>query len=280
MVPSAPIWREAPLDSLVLAPQRQASSAPWRERQGIIDIDVAQAMQDVAVSPGHYSVTRPHRSRSPRKHTSMHGYRIEARLLCIARIAGHAYWVLRDDRGNALAELHGLATDRHTGQAIPIGTDATKHSLRAWHYPHEADYAKVIGVPPDRTSYLRHGQQTRTAASGDKHEILARWHTAVHAVPELNAQDLDYPDYGFKLLGATINSNSAFRTFGELMGVPVAGFPRRLQPGIGNCMLPRERIVALCYRAQTAQDQHRVETTTYAPPAGTERLFTDGESVT
>ncbi|WP_426683252.1 hypothetical protein ABFU84_15335 [Xanthomonas translucens pv. undulosa] len=188
----------------------------------------------------------------------MRHHSIEARLLCIAGIAGHAYWVLRDARGNALAELHGLATDRHTGTPIPIGTDARRHGLRVWHYPHDADYAQAIGAQPDRTSYLRDGQPARTAASGDKHEILARWHAAVRAVPELNAQDLDYPNYGFKLLGATINSNSAFLTFGELMGVPVPGFSRRLQPGIGNCMLPRERIAALCYRERAAQDRQRV----------------------
>ncbi|UKE46300.1 hypothetical protein [Xanthomonas cerealis] len=191
----------------------------------------------------------------------MRDHSIEARLLCVAGIAGHAYWVLRDERGNALAELHGLATDRHTGTPIPIGTDARRHALRAWHYPHDADYANAIGAQPDRTSYLRDGQPARTAASGDKHEILARWHAALRAVPELNAQDLDYPNYGFKLFGATINSNSAFRTFGELMGVPVPGLSRRLQPGIGNCMLPRERIAALCYRERAAQDRQRV----YAP---------------
>ncbi len=80
----------------------------------------------------------------------------------------------------------------------------------------------------------------------------------MRAVPELNAQDLDYPNYGFKLFGATINSNSAFRTFGELMGVPVPGFSRRLQPGIGNYMLPRERIAALCYRERVEEDRQRV----------------------
>ncbi|WNJ26484.1 hypothetical protein RMA73_16855 [Xanthomonas translucens pv. translucens] len=61
-----------------------------------------------------------------------------------------------------------------TGTPIPIGTDARRHALRVWHYPHDADYANAIGAQPDRTSYLRDGQPARTAASGDKHEILAR----------------------------------------------------------------------------------------------------------
>lgn len=187
-------------------------------------------------------------------------YSIEARSLSVLGIAGHAFWVLRDELGEALAELHGLATDRQTGRPIPIGTDARRHALRAWHYPHDADYASAIGARPDRTSYLRDGQPARTAASGDKHEILARWHAAVCAVPELNAQDLDYPNYGFKLLGATINSNSAFRTFGELMGVPVNGFRGRIEPGIGNRMLSPGRTEEICYRRQPGKEGRRTPT--------------------
>lgn len=48
---------------------------------------------------------------------------IESRSLDIMAVASHDFWVLRDGRGKALAELHGLATDRRSGQAVPIGTD-------------------------------------------------------------------------------------------------------------------------------------------------------------
>ncbi|MCC4592041.1 hypothetical protein LL974_12930 [Xanthomonas campestris pv. cannae] len=183
----------------------------------------------------------------------MPNYAIEARSLGVIGIAGHAFWVLRDEYGKAVAELHGLATDRQTGQAIPIGTDATRHSLRAWHHPHDPAYARSIGEKVDSTSYIRDGQPSRTVATGDKHEILERWNTAVRAVPELNTQDRDYPNYGFKIFGETVNSNSAHRTFGELMDVQVRGFSKRLEPGIGNRMLSPARTEELRYHAPGVQ---------------------------
>ncbi|WP_226980571.1 hypothetical protein [Xanthomonas sp. LMG 12459] len=194
----------------------------------------------------------------------MPSYAIEARSLGVIGIAGHAFWVLRDEHGKAVAELHGLATDRQTGQAIPIGTHATRHSLRAWHHPHDPAYARSIGEKVDSTSYIRDGQPARTVATGDKHEILERWNTAVRAVQELNAQDRDYPNYGFKVFGETINSNSAYRTFGELMDVPVQRFPRRLEPGIGNRMLSPERTEELRYHAAEGQERQHLPDPTRA----------------
>lgn len=185
----------------------------------------------------------------------MRGYSIEARSLKIVGVAGHTYWVLRDAHGNALAELHGLATERQTGKPIPIGTDEARHSLRAWHFVHDAAYASTIDVSVDTISFIRASQQSRTVAIGEKDEILARWNTAVNAVPALNAQDLDYPNYGFRLLRDTVNSNSAYRTLGELMHVPVAGFSGRLQPGIRYRMLSQERTEALRYCAFAASPQ-------------------------
>ncbi|MBB5941216.1 hypothetical protein [Xanthomonas sp. 3307] len=182
-------------------------------------------------------------------------YAIEARSFCVVGIASHNFWVLRDEQGNALAELHGLATDRATGHAIPIGTDEARHSLRAWHYPHTHEYAQSIGAQIDSTSFLRDDQPSRIVVTGDKDHILARWNAAVQAIAELNAMDLDYPRYGIKLFGKTINSNAAYRTFGELMDVPVPAFYGRLAPGLASCMLDRERTEALRYREQSALDR-------------------------
>ncbi|MCS3359769.1 hypothetical protein [Xanthomonas translucens] len=101
----------------------------------------------------------------------MRDHSIEARLLCIAGIAGHAYWVLLDERGSILAELHGLATDRH---ADPDRHRRTQTRTARLALPARCRLRQRHRRQPDRTSYLRDGQPARTAASGDKHEILAR----------------------------------------------------------------------------------------------------------
>ena len=182
-------------------------------------------------------------------------YTIEARSLNVLGVAGHDFWVLRDEQGKALAELHGLATDRQTGEALTIGTDEARHSLRAWNLALDGAYAASVGTDVSRSTFIEDNQQSRTVVIGDKDEILARWNTAVKAMPELNALNLNYPKYGFKVFGDTVNSNSAFRTFGELMSLPVEGFPGRVEPGLGNRMLSEERIEELRYREQPAQNR-------------------------
>lgn len=189
----------------------------------------------------------------------MPNYTIEARSLSVAGIAGHDFWVLRDEHGNAVAEMHGLATNRETGRPVPIGTDPDKFSLRAWHYPHDQAYADSLGVPRNDASYIRDGQPARTVLSADREEVMARWNSAVGAMRELNALDLDYPRLGVSLFGRTVNSNSAYRTFGEIMGVQVDDFPGRIEPGIRNRMLPPERIEQLRTHGYPVLDEPRID---------------------
>lgn len=173
------------------------------------------------------------------------GYSIEARSLSVAGVGSHDFWVLRDPQGKALAELHGLATDRETQRAVPIGTDEKKHSLRVWHFAHDKEFAAEHGIRPTAESYIQDGQQHRTALTGSKEEILGRWNAAVAAQSQLNQLDLDYPNYGFKVFGETVNSNSTYRTLGEIMGVPVRDFGGVLEPGIDNRMTTPEQIEKL-----------------------------------
>jgi len=190
-------------------------------------------------------------------------YSIEARSLSIlGGVASHNFWVLRDDQGRAVAELHGLATDRQTGESVPIGTDRERHSLRGWHFIHDERYARDFGSPVANTSYIQEGQTAVRVLSGSREEILERWKVAAReGVNLLNAQDRDYPNFGvdrqfgfdgqyrFRVDDSTVNSNSAYRTFGALMvgeaGVPV--FRNTLQPGVGNHVLDRTTIHLLQY---------------------------------
>jgi hypothetical protein len=173
-------------------------------------------------------------------------YTIEARSLSIVGgVAGHDFWVLRDENGRPLAELHGLATDRQTGRPVPIGDDPDRYSLRVWHYPHDPAYAASLGVPVNGATYIRDDQPSRTVLTGSSTEVLARWNTAVRTMGELNGLDLNYPGLLTNSLGDPVNSNSTYRTLGEIMGVQVRDFPGRMEPGVDNRMISEERIAQL-----------------------------------
>lgn len=175
----------------------------------------------------------------------MPDYSIEARSLDLPGPYSHNFWVLRDQDGKALAELHGLATDRETGKTVPIGTDEQLHSLRVRHFPLDADYAPSLGVKQSMGGYIAEGQDSRTVLTADKEEVMGRWNAAVAAKAPLNALDRDYPSYGFKTFSETVNSNSTYRTLGEVMGVHVHEFSGVMEPGIDNRMVDTKRIEEL-----------------------------------
>ncbi len=178
----------------------------------------------------------------------MANYTIEARSLSILGVASHDFWVLRNsDTGNFIAELHGLATDRATGLPVPIGTDDKLYSLRAWEYVHDPSYAEQKGVPISGSPYIANGQSSFVVFSGDSQEALARWNAAVDTIPLLNLLDLDYPAYGVNIISETVNSNSTFRTLGEIMGVEVHNFSNTIEPGLDNKMLPENVINSITY---------------------------------
>ena len=183
-------------------------------------------------------------------------YSIEARSLKIPYLpASHDFWVLRDPSGNAIAELHGLATNRKTGEPAPIGTDDKEYSLRAWHYVHDSEYAANIGVQRTDDSYISKNQKHQTVFSGSKEEVFGRWSAATNNIDRLNNLDLDYPAYGVNISSPTVNSNSAYRTFGEIMDVPIANFPYRMEPGLDNRMIPKEEIEKIRYNQNQPSTQ-------------------------
>jgi hypothetical protein len=169
-------------------------------------------------------------------------YTIEARSLGVVGVASHDFWVLRDPQGKALAELHGLATERETNTPKAIGTDEDKFSLRIWQLYADKDFADERGGSLSRFTYMSDDQQHMTVLSAGKEEVMARWNAAAAAIKPLNAADLDYPNYGFKVFSDTVNSNSAYRTLGEIMGVAVKDFPGVVEPGIDNRMTTKEQI--------------------------------------
>ena len=148
-------------------------------------------------------------------------YTIEARSYSIAGIASHNFWVLRDEKKNVIAQLHGLATDRKTNTFKPIGVFNDRLGF------YEFKTAK------DDPSFIFTKQVSVSVFQGAKEDALIRWQKATSQIDRLNELDLNYTPFGIFGLLVT-NSNSAYRLFSKLMGIECCRFPGVLEPGIGN----------------------------------------------
>lgn len=152
-------------------------------------------------------------------------YSIEARAYDIVGLAAHNFWVLRDEKGNVLGQLHGLATTNEN-RIKPIGTIGDK--LKFYHF---GSRALLSGLSPQKNlNYIKAGQRSQRMYSGSPDEVLGRWDNAVKALPYLNS--LVVPYTSFAVLGLIpVNSNTAYTLLGKLMGIPVHYFPGYWQPG-------------------------------------------------
>jgi len=178
----------------------------------------------------------------------MASYVVEARSYRLG-IWSHNFWVLRDETLKCtLAELHGLATSRVTGRIVPIGT-TSEHGLRAYVFAHEEAYAARLGIKVKPTRMFGESPAHPVYEGADG---LDRWQAATAAIPLLNEQDLDYPPWGFNFFGQTVNSNSAYRTFAEIMDIDVYEFPDVVGPGMRNRMLTLEQTAQLRFQPRGA----------------------------
>jgi len=163
-----------------------------------------------------------------KKNMSEIRYAIEARAYDIMGLAAHDFWVLRDENGNVLGQLHGLATNSEN-KIKPIGTFGDK--LKFYHFGPRARL--FDSNPAYDLNFIRDDQKFKRTFSGNPEVILARWDNAVKALPYLNSLEVPYTP--FAILGlANINSNAAYTLLGKLMGIPLHNFSGYWQPGWGN----------------------------------------------
>lgn len=150
-------------------------------------------------------------------------YSIEARSYDLVSIASHNFWVLRNNEGQALAQLHGLATDRKTNDFKPIGFFSDKLGFYEF---------KTANNDP---TFISKTQQYITAYQSDKEDVLKRWTQATCLIEFLNQRDLNYSPFG--IFGYPItNSNSAYHLFAQLMDLECCRFFGVLEPGISNSL--------------------------------------------
>lgn len=148
-------------------------------------------------------------------------YKIEARSYDLMSIASHNFWVLRDEKGDVVAQLHGLATDRKDNSIKPIG-----------YFFDRLGFYEFKAARNDLT-FISKTQKFETVYQGDKEDVLARWEKAACQLAKLNERDINYSPFG--ILGYPItNSNSAYHLFAQLMEIDCCRFSGVLEPGIKN----------------------------------------------
>ncbi|WP_131782158.1 hypothetical protein [Legionella gresilensis] len=141
----------------------------------------------------------------------------------------HNFWILKNlNENKIIAQLHGLAMSRTTGRIVPIGY-RRDHSLRAYCFVYDENAAKQFGLTVSSFALPIHACNT-VYAKGD---ALKRWLKAIEALEAINNLNLDYPRGGFCIpLSKTINSNSMYHTFGQVMDVEVYNFAGFVQVGL------------------------------------------------
>ncbi len=169
--------------------------------------------------------------------------RIELREYPIMWVACHTFWALYEDDW-LIGELHGLATDRETGKSQAVGT--RRDVLRAWPYPSVGQPPKIHPVDGGFSGLYRLDQASRVVFEGTREQAMELWARALAA-----AQSLDDANIAYHVLGGlpgdltTGNSNSAFRTFGDVMGLDRPDLEAMMRPGERKNLLPREDYASL-----------------------------------
>lgn len=121
-------------------------------------------------------------------------------------LTGHNYLALRDENGDIVSELHGLATDT-AGKWKYIGSSPTD-TLQVWQFPNPRYYLAEKKFPGI------------ILKEGNREELYSIWSQAAACKTEINAKNIPYPPYGFSIKNETTNSNSVAYTLAACMGLP------------------------------------------------------------
>ena len=120
-------------------------------------------------------------------------------------ITGHNYLALRNQDGDIVEELHGLATDGITGQWKYIGTKSTD-VLKVWEFSGPRYYLAEKAYPG------------KILTEGTWQNMKTLWDMARGCKKPINDKNIPYPMLGVNLNGETENSNSVAYTLSLCMG--------------------------------------------------------------
>ena len=123
----------------------------------------------------------------------------------VMRLAGHNYLALRNDKGEIVSELHGLATDEVTNTWKYIGTGNNEY-LKVWEFDasiFEATKNVLPGV---------------VLSTGDEMIMRTLWGKGVLCKEKINEKNIPYPAFGISMY-ETKNSNAVAYTLSKCMGL-------------------------------------------------------------
>ncbi len=170
-------------------------------------------------------------------------YRIELREYPLLRFAAHGYWVAYEG-DELVGELHGLATCRRTGVARAVGT--RRDQLRGWCFPMTGQPLRMQTGHGGFSGLLEPSQASAVVFEGDRDAVMSRWQRAVLAASALDSANVTYSMIGGALDDITTgNSNSAFRTFADVMELPTPKLRAWTRPGERKNVLPRATYAGL-----------------------------------
>lgn len=119
-------------------------------------------------------------------------------------IAGHNYLVLRSDEGKVIFTLHGLPTDKNTGEWKYVGRDK-QDVLKVWEFGEGDD------------NEMRTGSYGVSLLTTSKDEATSRWAEAKECGKMIDEKSIPYPPFGVALRKDTENSNSVAYTLASCM---------------------------------------------------------------
>ncbi|SEO38717.1 hypothetical protein SAMN05428959_107138 [Duganella sp. CF517] len=129
---------------------------------------------------------------------------------------GHDYWMLYDDFGNKVGELHGFAMNN--GQITTTAVSGTLYATNQYTMP-------VTNAPFE------------TVLQGTLTELMPFWNAGVECANVINSLNLSYNAFSIDSLG--FNSNNVYSTIGACFGVvaPNVGSIFTPTPGFGEIIL-------------------------------------------
>jgi hypothetical protein len=126
------------------------------------------------------------------------------------RLAGHNFLVLRNDKGEVVSELHGLATDVKTNTWKHVGM-GNEEVLKVWEFDKE-NARSINGDFPGIT-----------LISGTSESMLKLWDEARVCAESINKEEIKYPAFGISTSNTT-NSNAVAYTLTKCMNIEMKNF--------------------------------------------------------